>query len=337
MSVHNNAIPVQILPIPKFNFTSNSTIIKDPILDNIYEYDHTGNYTITSSSCAVDSKSPYFSNYSQFVAFNDHSNDVIQSNTPINTFLFDIAASPFRTVRYLTYPKYTQFPYLFSPSGPAKYQGGGDAGNYWTTKVGGGDTATILHGEWLQVDIPAEIPMFLFKYSILVPYFEHVSFPQSFAVLGYNNGTKQWDFIDQQYLNSSPDTSSKTPVVYNLNSTKKYSSFRLVISQLFEKSSGMLAIQQWALYGTPESVINRDVDSFSTMAINQKFDSYASATSVNGVNYSNSLPLTENNQIVVQNEDNHKLSKVKMNNSVYILPATFVLATTLFIIFFKHK
>ena len=121
--------------------------------------------------------------------------------------------------------------------------------------------------------MPNTAGIYLFKYSILVPnnWTESVSFPKKFVVAGSIDGNT-WDFLDQQDLTTEPESGSQKPVEFNINSSKKHTYFRLIVTEIFEKHTGVFAIKQWGLYGVPTITINRDVlyneeqpDSFANM------------------------------------------------------------------------
>ena len=248
----NNIDFIQIVPIPGNQFTDNTITINTPINDNSYNYSHVGEYIASSSSWSSDKTMAKN-------AFNIKSNDSWQCDYGDNSN-YDKYKN--------TYTKYTQNPYIKSRSGPSSYQinGGGTINTAWKTTIGKQSDNNIVYGEWLQIKIPAEMAIYLFKYTILTPppINNVITFPKSFIILGSNDGNN-WNYLDQQIIKNPINTANRIPVTFNINSVTKYSYFRMIITSLFQ-GNDIISINQWALYGTVDRTINRDAtEEFSTM------------------------------------------------------------------------
>lgn len=257
----NNVIPITIIPIHdknndiNYNFKENTYTLTNKIKDDSYSFDRRGKYVVKSSSCMYDGDDDdNYSSYGPFVAFNNYNTKTKKTNE--NFFICDASGSPNRNKNKLPYPKYTQDPYAYAFSGPGPYQGGGSPRNTWSTNVNN----INIKGEWIQIELPEISSIFLFKYSILVPnnWKESISFPKKFVVVGSTDGNN-WEFLDQQTLTTEPESGSQKPVEFNLNSSKKYRYFRLIVTEIFEKHTGVFAIKQWGIYGMPTVTVNRDV------------------------------------------------------------------------------
>jgi len=271
---------INVIPIPNYNINSNNFTITEPIYDNIFNYYHTGNYSITSSS--------YYNNFQAFNAFNKSSN----VNIPwVCNFKSDNT-------------NYSQDPYYNAddPTVNCSYQGGGNNnnnGNYWKTNINDGKNAgSEIAGEWIQIQIPTIRntinTIYLFNYSILTPKPSDgiFTFPTKFMLVGSNDGTI-WDYIDQQNL-SIIDTTNQKPQVFNINSINSYSYFRLIILEL-PPQRGYVSISNWSLNFVPNMRFN--IDAFTTMNANSHtYDYY------NFSRYSLSKQLENENE----NEDKDK-------------------------------
>jgi hypothetical protein len=260
----DNVTPVQVVPIYdlsnniKYNFTSNIYKLTNEISDLEYVFNHTGKYEASSSSCLYNINDKGYKNYGPFVAFNNYGENTKNKK---DFFVCDMSGSPSNKIASFSYPVYMQNPYDYTTMGPAIYQGGGSSRNTWSTTTNGNN----LLGEWIQIKLPENAAIFLYKYTITVPITsndinsvlgsgtESVSFPKTFTIVGSNDGEK-WDLLDNQNIPVEPIGSKS----FNVNTSKRYTYFRLIVSELFKNHIGVLAIKQWAIYGTPEPVINKD-------------------------------------------------------------------------------
>jgi hypothetical protein len=247
----NNITPIKVIPIPGINFNSNTVTVNKPIIDNDVKFDHIGTYIASSSSYSGPNTMPYN-------AFNSISDNFWQC---------DYANNPNFDARLFKYQiPYANDPYVPSKDGPSEYQalGGGSVNTKWTTVVGVGNKIKNIYGEWLQIQIPSEFPIFLFSYSILTPppISNVMSFPKSFVIVGSMDGTN-WNYVDQQIMKNDVDTTNRQPIVFNINSVESYCYFRLIITSLFKQNT-IIAINQWALNAMTISTTNRDA--FTTMS-----------------------------------------------------------------------
>ena len=235
------SFPLQIVAFPdKTQFTSNNINITQNIYDpndSSKTYNHIGTFKASASSYYDNSKMAYN-------AFNGNKDSYWKCNTSGNDFMFSNSSIP-----------YTQTPYYSTNqlNSVSKYQGGGNlAFNYYTTSViNPTGPPTLLHGEWLQIQLPS--PMIILKYSILTPPAQSSLhfFPLEFAVIGSQDG-KDWYFVDQQALSSPPDVTARVPIHFNLFNTNKYTYLRLVVTVL-PHGCDNLRINQWNIYGVPPS------------------------------------------------------------------------------------
>jgi hypothetical protein len=233
---------IQITPLPNNKvLLAETTLISGIDNKGIIKYTPNGNYIVTASSYASSSTLPY-------MAFNGSDTNYWQCD--YNGTTYDINKK---------YPIYTTD--SFNGKNPSTYQGGGAQANTWTTSIG---NVSFL-GEWLQIQLPYSI--FLYNYTIKTPNFTiNSTFPTRFAVVGSNDGTT-WEYIDQQNV-KTPVSNSKPTRVYNINSTKAYSYFRLIISEM-PNAAKNIAIKQWNLNGVTELTPNPDYktnESFVTLS-----------------------------------------------------------------------
>jgi len=233
---------IQIFPLPNQKvLLAEETQIAGIDNKGIDNYTPNGTYKVTASSYANVNASPY-------MAFNGSDANYWQCD--YNGTSDDVKKK---------YPKYNTDP--FNGKNPSTYQGGGTQTNTWTTTVG---TVSLL-GEWLQVQLPYSI--FLYSYSIKTPnYTVNSTFPKRFTILGSNDGSL-WEYVDQQNV-KTPVLNSKPSRVYNINSTKSYSYFRLVISEMPNEAKTIM-IKQWNMNGVTTLTPNPDYktnESFVTLS-----------------------------------------------------------------------
>ena len=238
-----NPIYMQIVPIPQNPFNSNTVTVTDPILDNDFKWDRTGNYVVSASSYSSDEHKPEkaFNKISDSYWECDYAN-----NSAYNKNLFG-------------HLPYTTNPYYKSPDGASIYRltGGGSTSSNFFTWVGPKGNEKDIPGEWLQIKIPSKYPIYLYKYSILTPTPRNgvITFPKSFIIVGSMDGVA-WNYIDQQTMKDNIDTTNRAPVVFNVNSENKYCYFRIIIKSLYQQKD-IIQINQLALYGTSIPTFNK--------------------------------------------------------------------------------
>jgi len=215
-----NAIPVQILPFPpnnkdyKIDNTTNIVNVTESIWDSndyLQTYDHKGIYRASASSINTANGI----NYQPANAFNNNSISGWKSGLS---------------------NKYTHGRY-----GPSYYNSGvATIVKQETAKISGVTLPSFgtsnIKGEWLQIQLPSDKPIYLFQYRISVPAptppsdkyryslnedrlpFQAVApddgytslFPKVFSVAGSNDGNN-WYYIDQQSFVEPPDLPSAAP------------------------------------------------------------------------------------------------------------------------------
>lgn len=234
---------VQILPLPNGKLlTDTNTQLTDLSCNtDLMTTCQNGDYIATASSYS-NGQVNSLTNTKAFNAFNGSTTTFWQS---------DFMNNPDYDSNKFLNKAYSQNPY--TEENPSSYQGGGIVNNTYGTIVTSGKNNTTINGEWLQIQLPYSIH--LYKYDILTPFIgEKNTFPKKFLVVGSNDG-KTWNYIDQRNVQNI--SGSATPVTYNVNSSTKYSYFRLIISEL-EEGNGYVAINQWNLTGTFFLTVNKE-------------------------------------------------------------------------------
>jgi len=218
-----------IVPLPeKYSgkINSNTSTVSGVDNKNILLYFPNGKYTFTASSTANANTSPY-------MAFDGDLTTVWQC---------DINGNKDKTMtkRYNTYKSDPyKLGYYLDDTSP--YVGGGDSTTMWTTTVNGIDVG----GEWLQLQIP--YAAYVHQYSIYTPISS--SYPYLFTVVGSNDGIN-WNYIDQQNeaVSYFDDANQVNVMTFNVNSTDKYSYFRLVITEI-SKYTSFIQVCSWSIIG----------------------------------------------------------------------------------------
>jgi hypothetical protein len=309
----NNINPILIIPFsdPSIDFKSNKLSLDKPLYDNSFNYTHVGNYVVKASSFADDSTAPYN-------AFNNFSSKYWQTDFSGNS---EFGKSKLVDVNYT---EYSQDPYSNSHVANSSYRGGGDEqSNLFSTKVG----STAISGEWLQIQLPKDTPIFLYKYAILTPIPSGgiSSFPSKFMLVGSNDETN-WELVDNQNIEQKIDTTDQTPVFFNVNVTNGYTYYRLIISEMFKENS-VLRISQFVLYGTPKQVVNKDA--FTNMDAGPVFIPFSRDIFRPYVDYKTSQPLNSF-------DTNKKTEAYILQDSVRTIPGSWssdmVLPSALFTI-----
>jgi len=334
MPTFNAVQPVQLVPIPDpknvVKFTSSTLDVTTKINDNRYNFDHTGRYIVSSSSYAGPTTAPWN-------AFNPSSNSF---------WMTDFANNPnFDSKKFAYKAPYVNNPYSYSVDGPSAYQsnGGGTIQTNFSTLVGTDTKQTTIFGEWLQIQIPPEFPVYLFKYSILTPSpapgSNTITFPKKFIIVGSVDGTV-WNYVDQRNIKNpgAYDTTDRAPRVFNINSINRYTYFRLIVSEMFEKNS-TLSINQWALYGMAEQVKNNDAFTtmsgsniqYNTLLPNEKYSNYSLSNPVDSEHDA------EDHRCEFCKSCKNKKKYFADDSSIYIASALTILATTLIIYNYAKK
>jgi PAN-like domain len=247
---------IQILPLPgNIKFTSNSQLVSG-ITTSTHDATYTpnGQYIITASSYASDSTQPYN-------AFNENE---------VSGWQTDFSGNTNYNVNTNSHPQYVQNPY--NEGNPSTYQGGGTTTNTWVTTVGDANQKqTYVKGEWIQIQLPYSIH--LFRYSLLTPpYTESSTFPVKFMIVGSNDGNT-WNYVDFRNTTTEgvPPIASHPFKLYNINTTQKYSYFRLILSEMSGKIP-YVRLNQWNLWGI--TVNRKNNDAVAPVASYSKEDTY---------------------------------------------------------------
>jgi hypothetical protein len=248
---------IQILPLPgNIKLTTNSQVVSG-IANSMHDDSYTpnGQYIITASSYASDTTQPYNVFNSEEVAY----------------WQTDFSGNTDYNVNTNSHPQYIQNPY--NEGTPSTYRGGGSTSNMWVTTVGEvGKKQTYVKGEWIQIQLPYRIH--LFRYSLLTPpYTETSTFPVKFMIVGSNDG-QTWNYIDFRNTSTEgvPPISSHPFKLYNINTSQKYSYFRLIFCEMSGKIP-YVKLNQWNLWGIP---INRkNIDAVAPVVAYSKDDSYS--------------------------------------------------------------
>lgn len=270
---------IKVIPIPNNTFTSNSITIDNPINDNKFDYNHIGTYNIKCSS--------YTDNYQPYNAFNKLNNKYWQCGYKNNTFYSQTC----------TITTYSNNPYTSNIFDNSSYQGG--TNSKWETSVGISGQNKI-YGEWIQIKLPNVEKLYLHNYSILtpIPTPNNSTFPTKFMVVGSNNETT-WEYIDLQNIKKRVDTKLQRPIIFNVNSTKSYSYYRLIIMEMPPNNS-VVRINQWALNFLPylsintEAFANYNYTNYNTstpLDIENIDSSFDKTNYINNTNYNDLLPL----------------------------------------------
>jgi hypothetical protein len=270
--------PYNLVPFPDGTlFSSNTITIDKPIYDSsdIHEdYDHTGTYTVTASSYAGCQSSGCKNDYKPYNVFNGGQTGSWKSNYSGNKNIFKPKVNDYCKDPYLLLPPEGGLTQTVS----SVYQGGGSSKTKYVTMVG----QTAYNGEWIQISIPVKTPLNLFRYSLMTPDSgdpNRCSYPKSFVLVGSRDGNV-WSYIDLQNLslNNKPDTSSETPIVYDVNILKHYYYYRFIFLEMFPNNN-VIEVSQINLYVTTEPTTNRNaVSGFQNMS------SYSNYTLSNTLN-----------------------------------------------------
>jgi len=218
-----------IIPLPeKYSkkINSNTSTVSGVDNKNILLYFPNGKYIFTASSTANANTSPY-------MAFDGDLTTFWQCDVNGNT----------DTTVTKSYNTYKSDPYKlgYYLDDTSPYVGGGDSTITWSTTINGID----IEGEWLQLQIP--YAAYVHQYSIYTPISS--SYPYLFTVVGSTDGIN-WNYIDQQNeaVSYFDDTNQINVMTFNVNSTDKYSYFRLIITEI-SKYTSFIKISNWSIIG----------------------------------------------------------------------------------------
>ena len=231
---------IQAIPLPNITLKSMESVQSGIDNKSIKGYEPNGKYVIKTSS-------NYNNDRQGFNAFNDTTDTYWECDNKDNNN------------QNANYPRYIQTPY--SGITPSSYLGGGSDDNTWSTKVGPNKNKTEIPGEWIEIKLPYKI--YLTSYSITTPTFTITNtFPKKFTLVSSTDG-ETWDYVDQHLINNDemPSTNSPTKTL-SVTSYKKYSYFRLIITQMGDEMS-LLRISNIKLNGTTE--LDSVPETFSTL------------------------------------------------------------------------
>ena len=234
---------IQAIPLPNVTLLAMESTQSGIDNKSIKGYEPNGKYVIKTSS--------YFDNNTQgFNAFNDTTNTYWGCDKDNNNNYVDGSRD---------YLKYDSDPY--SGITPSSYLGGGSESNTWSTKVGPNKNKTEIPGEWIEIKLPYKL--YLTSYSITTHTFEATNtFPKKITLVSSNDG-ESWNYVDQQLINKNEMPSKNAPTkTLSVTSYNKYSYFRLIITQMGDKTS-WLRISNIKLNGTTE--LDSVPETFSTL------------------------------------------------------------------------
>ena len=263
------SIPLQIVPFPDgTQFIKNDINITVPVWDPNDKdkiYDHAGTYNISASSYYDNTTMP-------FLAFNGNKDAFWKSNTTANNFIFSPSITP-----------YTTTPYLAASDNKtmSTYQGGGALGsNFYSTNVTGGTgNPKQVNGEWLQIQLPK--PMNVYMYSVLTPESQGSVdyFPTEFSLVGSLDGVA-WYYIHHQEYQSALKIGDRKPISFKLTNPVRYSYFRLIIMKM-PVGNSMVRINQLNLFGLPHMDKKADKKESFVGEMNRQYSPYNLYPSLN--------------------------------------------------------
>lgn len=303
---------INVIPIPKSIpeniFTSYSNTVNKPIKYDTTNFNHTGTYKIKCSS--------YATNYPAYNAFNRDNNFWKCSNEKNTFFSQDCKINTYSSNSYKNY-KY----------GNSSFQGGSNNAK-WVTNVGIFGQNKI-YGEWIQIEIPNSQKIYLYSYSILTPKPSNniLTFPTKFMVVG-SNDEKIWEYIDLQNIKQPINTSSGESKKFNVNSTKPFSYYRLIIMEMPPNNSDIKIIQ-WDLNFMPYLSLNFDAFTDYNQEISDQYNTVENKYA----KYNTSSPLHLNNNDSFIEKEYH-MNDMKYD-SILPLVCTIILAIT--ILFYRKN
>ena len=233
---------IRAIPLPQNGYLSSmETTINGSEQTSMVGYKPYGKYVVKTSSY-------YSSDTFGFNAFNDD----------LSYWECDNANNPNTKPGEKKYPKYTQKTY--SGISPSSYLGGGNEKNTWITNVGSEEQKVDIRGEWIQLQIPYRL--YLTKFSIATPTFsKDNTYPVKFTLVSSNDG-ENWDYVEQQYINSLDLPSGNSPSrMFDVSSYNNYSYFRFIFTEM-PPSMDKVRINAIQLHGTTE--LNK-LESFATL------------------------------------------------------------------------
>ena len=227
----NKVEEITIVPLSDKIFTGTTTEISGVADKGIVKYTPNGKYVITSSS-GGDNAHNAFNNDDKHWECNNKENG-----------------------------GYAQNPYTSGKTDSA-YVGGGSDNTLFSTSITSSPSkiTTPMRGEWIQIHIPYQA--YIQSYRIKTPDGTDNTFPRKFLFAG-SNDEKTWTQLDQRNLNDEGLTNKK---MFDINTTDKYSYFRLIIIGMGPKMS-TVKIQKIQLVGTTMITTNpnANADTFITL------------------------------------------------------------------------
>jgi hypothetical protein len=116
---------------------------------------------------------------------------------------------------------------------------------------------SVINGEWIDVKVPNTI--IVKEYELLPGRKDNnpeqlTPFPKDFYLLG-SNDTNKWEIIDSHFDYTPSYSDNNTPITFNIDNKKKYTSIRLVISSINTayttfKGLGAVSLSMFNLSGT---------------------------------------------------------------------------------------
>lgn len=287
----NRVEEITIVPLSDTKkFTGTTTEISGVADKGIVKYTPNGKYVITSSS-GGDNAHNAFNNDDKHWECNNKENG-----------------------------GYAQNPYTGGIDDSA-YVGGGRDNTFSTPITSSHSKRTApMRGEWIQIHIPYQA--YIQSYRIKTPEGTDNTFPRKFVFAG-SNDENTWTQLDQRNLKNEGITNEK---MFNINTTDKYSYFRLIINGMGPKMS-TVRIKEIQLVGTTMITTNPNADTFITLTrsieinnecnnnrsyegINMydkqyaKYDNFAIQPVENDQNNKNDLDINTQRQIEDRNNQN---------------------------------
>lgn len=225
----NKVDEITIVPLSDKTFTGTTTEISGVEDKGIVKYTPNGKYEISASSYSIGNQ-----------AHNAFNND--DKHWECNKQRDD-----------------SKEPYKNGKDDSA-YVGFENGNNTFSTPITSSDSKKIakMRGEWIQIHIPYQA--YIQSYRIKTPEGTDNTFPRKFVFAG-SNDEKSWTQLDQRNLKDEGLTNEK---MFDINTTDKYSYFRLIINGMGPKMS-TVKIQEIQLVGTTMITTNPNADTFITL------------------------------------------------------------------------
>jgi hypothetical protein len=212
----SGAKPIMIIPFQGLIFSRNqldNDVVMYDYTDINEEYDHTGKFIASASSNNADAYKAF--NYSTSGWKSGSGGGQVPSQ------IYDVTTGPSgQPSNYLSAYGNVHFGHSFynrNISTPVS--------THLVTKVDGSTiiyntTTTNVYGEWLQIQLPYETPIFLYRYSIKVPSPTNIASPTD--VTAINNYANNTDGNDPYYLVKANNVLQTPPVRLTSNFPKVF-------------------------------------------------------------------------------------------------------------------